>query len=397
MADDRGAIHYLGSAPAPAGPYDAWQVYGLDQLWEMVRDEDGVASFTQVGAWHRMAELCSEQADQLQRALDQLMVHWPARPGSAAELFQQTVVRMIGSMRDSAATAAATRQPLTDITMALGRAKDELGVLVARKAAYERQEKELAARGVYPGRGATAALAPSDQVPPEGWRQQLDQQARRIMSSTDAAVGAASGQIRSPAPYQFDARIEPLQHDLLAPGGAVGRPVPPVPFPGIDPPRSPGEPSGHAPLESGAPVLAGARSLPSELASLGIGDGSPVAGDSQVRPFSRSSSGSVLVPGAVIGGLPVKGSGTPTPRQSLSEAARSSTSRDGSIMTPPGRGMVGGSGGPSSAAIRPGGRRRRRNDPTDPWAVPRGGPSVLEPDPEPVDHDPGPGVIGIDR
>ena len=89
MSHDLGAIHYVGADPAPAGAYDVWQLYGLDQLWEMVRDEDGVASFTQVGAWHRMAELCSEQADQLQRALDQLMVHWPARPGSAAELFRR--------------------------------------------------------------------------------------------------------------------------------------------------------------------------------------------------------------------------------------------------------------------------------------------------------------------
>jgi hypothetical protein len=44
------------------------------------------------------------------------------------------------------------------------------------------------------------------------------------------------------------------------------------------------------------------------------------------------------------------------------------------------------------------GNRRRRKDTgrSDPWAVAQGGPAVLEPD-EPTDHDPGPGVIGLDR
>ena len=41
-------------------------------------------------------------------------------------------------------------------------------------------------------------------------------------------------------------------------------------------------------------------------------------------------------------------------------------------------------------------RRHREFDPDDPWAVDEGVPPVLAPGPEPY-HDPGPGVIGIDR
>jgi len=191
VSPDLGAIHYLGTGPTALGAYDVWQVYGLDQLWEMVRDEDGVASFTQVGAWHRMAELCSEQADQLQRALDQLMVHWPARPGSAAELFKLQVGRLVASMRESAVIAAATKQPLTDITMELGRAKDELGVLIERKRTYEGQEAALSSRAAYPGRGATDVPPPAAEVPPEGWRQALPAQPDR--PGRTAAVAAIGG------------------------------------------------------------------------------------------------------------------------------------------------------------------------------------------------------------
>jgi hypothetical protein len=41
-------------------------------------------------------------------------------------------------------------------------------------------------------------------------------------------------------------------------------------------------------------------------------------------------------------------------------------------------------------------RGRKERDPYDPWAVDEGVPPVIEPGPEPR-HDPGPGVIGIDR
>ena len=50
-----------------------------------------------------------------------------------------------------------------------------------------------------------------------------------------------------------------------------------------------------------------------------------------------------------------------------------------------------------SYAVVAGGRRRRRSDPADPWPVPQGGPSILEAAQQPIEHDPGPGVIGIDR
>jgi hypothetical protein len=66
------------------------------------------------------------------------------------------------------------------------------------------------------------------------------------------------------------------------------------------------------------------------------------------------------------------------------------------FVAPPG-GLIGGRpqgrGGLAGAAAS----RRRRRDDEDGWAVASGVPGVLTPDPEPDQHDPGPGVIGIDR
>jgi hypothetical protein len=68
----------------------------------------------------------------------------------------------------------------------------------------------------------------------------------------------------------------------------------------------------------------------------------------------------------------------------------------GGFVAPPG-GLIGGRPqGRGGLAGAPASRRRRRDD-EDGWTVAAGVPGVLTPDPEPDQHDPGPGVIGIDR
>src|SRR5689334_23426895 len=104
-----------------------WSDYRLPQMWDMVKDEDPVPTYQQVDAWQRMAVLCTDQADVLQKALDQLMVRWPPNPRSASEAFKLYVDRMIRSMRDSAAAASANVAPLIEIVTALSQAKDDIG------------------------------------------------------------------------------------------------------------------------------------------------------------------------------------------------------------------------------------------------------------------------------
>jgi len=55
-------------------------------------------------------------------------------------------------------------------------------------------------------------------------------------------------------------------------------------------------------------------------------------------------------------------------------------------------------GGPMGAGVTGDRRGSGRSAPSyTEWEVPEGGPPVILPPPEPKDHDPGPGVIGIDR
>jgi hypothetical protein len=118
----------------------------------------------------------------------------------------------------------------------------------------------------------------------------------------------------------------------------------------------------------------------SDFGGAEFGDGvGPTAADGTLRPSSPGR------PGYVNG----RGSGaTPQPGEGATLVPGESSTGSGSLGDGPMSGGAGGSGG----------RRRTRRSVADvTWAMPSGGPAVLIPTSEHTVHDPGPGVIGIDR
>jgi hypothetical protein len=113
----------------------------------------------------------------------------------------------------------------------------------------------------------------------------------------------------------------------------------------------------------------------------------------QASPWIQTPIGRALRSGAVLGEPPeqeeqVSGLGS----RAVNSAPQSIRSATGSEH--PEAGMWGAGLGAGRLGDR---RRSRRSLPPDTeWPVPRGVPPVLQPGPEPI-HDPGPGVIGIDR
>jgi hypothetical protein len=356
-----------------ADPGLLWELFELPQMWDMVKDEDAVPTYQQVGAWQKMAALCTDEADVLQKALDQLMAGWPPNPGSAAEAFKGHVDLLIWSMRDSAAAAAANVAPLIEIVMALGQAKDEIGVLMQRYNTFQKQEDD----GVVP-------------TPPVGWRDALDHQARTVMALTDTKVGQAAAQIKSPEPYVF----EPDGRRRVGtepPGGSIddGRhPKSIVLAPGKDLP-GPAErafPEGESDVSDS--VLDGAQ-LPLGLVSHepGINPGGSLV---------HTPAGVALAPGGVIAAPFASGTARSGASGPASEGGRSGAGNGPMMVSPPIGHNARGSGA-GRDAVTSGGRRRRRSDPEDPWAPPAGVPPVLEARADPDYFDPGPNVIGIDR
>ena len=355
-----------------------WDQYGLSQIWEMVRDEDGVASYQQISAWFTMAEVCTDQADQLRRATDQLMAKWPPRPGSAAAAFKQLVDQLVLSMRDSAAAARANQEPLAAITSRLGEARVAIEALIQAHRDYEDLERprdwnEAVISGPKPML-----------IVPSGWRDTLDRQARTIMSNVDIAVGSAAAQIQIPGEYHF----EPSKEVSTGSGPIDGTKGPAIPGPRYDPP-SPQAADLLRDFQTDV-VLDGGR-----MASPNDRFAEESERWSSAGPFVSTPAGMALAPGGVIDRATTAIEGGETTR-STNGAGSSNRIPTTTPMVPPmtaGRPAV----GPNRSGIASGGRRRRRSDPDDPWAPPAGGPAVLEPQPEPTDFDPGPNVIGLNR
>jgi hypothetical protein len=216
---------------------------------------------------------------------------------------------------------------------------------------------------------------------------------------TDSAPILSGGVLTPPAPPPTFTPPAPLPNPV-----PPGVPLPPSLVPGF--PSAPGPSGSTKPLRD---VASSARRGP-----FGGGGGNGFIGPGPAAPAEGRGSGQArpLPPGGVIGGLPGMGGAN----------TGGGGSRGGSGTAPrvnPASGVLwqgaqaGGSGGTHGLAGgdapgqpflggQPGGSRRRDDgprawDPDDPWAVEHGVDSVIAPGRERSTHDPGPGVIGIDR
>jgi hypothetical protein len=241
------------------------------------------------------------------------------------------------------------------------------------------------------------------------------------MAETDATIAAEATRLHVPEPYTM--------------------------FPGVD--RPPDEPLGERPRMGGASL-----SLPTKLPAIDVMDRTslpaaspsptpdglashvarpdPVLDGSPMLPVPSSggplglvgvAGPAVQIPGAASGMAPYgpvftpgvdptrAATGRPAPAVRAHGATPGAPTAAGTArpagtaamplapMIPPAGARPAGGGGGVSPAGRSAipGRRRARPDPNDPWSVRQGGPAVLEPAPDPEHHDPGPGVIGLER
>jgi len=402
-----------------------WNQYELEQLWGLLRDEDGRVNWIQDAAWQRMAGLCQEQADVLDKALTQLLQQWPAHPGSASSEFARQVHRLIGSMRESAEAAVVNREALRTVSSALASARAHVADLVdqaQRYAGAEQQMLEITRSQTpwYPGRPEPTTSVTQPQRPPDNWKATLDQQAREIMTQAEALVGEQAMRMRKPKRYVVSPSDIELQHpaggpsvisnvsySLNAPGSKVG------PFPPYnslthiyhsEPDRS------VSTIDDSGPILAGSSAStvpawqwPSDVAG--------AVSDYGSSPGAAATPlGGVLMPGALnprVGSQVQVNTATGSRRSGFGAGAgerafASDRGANGGLMpsvASPASACpeVGGSGVRPAGRVAGFGRRRRVDDPHDPWAVPQGGPAVLQPQTPASEFDPGPGVIGLDR
>ncbi|MET7426569.1 hypothetical protein [Dactylosporangium sp. NPDC005555] len=385
-----------------AESYGRWR---LPQLWEMVAADDAANAHLHLATLRRQQTALETHRDRLRTLRDQLAEAWPPQKSEAATMFLQRLNDMIDALTATARGAADVRVGMEVIADAINGAREQLAPLVERY--------------------AKAESVPDPRVKLQA-KKVLDQEARRILVSADGTVREAATALQVALPAY--GRISTLT-DVPSVGGgepgstggggagagsggakyasaSSGALLPPR----FEPPSSviadaaqtevvlagdqPGvQANGRRPGEIG-PVQANGVPPHGAIGAVGrvLGGGPAIGmfGPGTEAAVRGSGAGMVRgLPGNVIGGAPAA-----TTRGGVMRAPAASPRTAPDVARPPA-----GSGGYRDRSFEEYAAHRRGRDAEleEQWKVQQGVPPLLEAPPPVRDHDPGPGVIGLDR
>lgn len=385
------------------GGCGTWSSYTVPEIWSMLAYEDATLSVDQATAWNRTYDLLASHAQNLQTLRDNLAERWPPERNEASAVFLEYLDNLIDSVHPASFASSSNAVVLSDLLDTLEGAKEKLAPL-------HDQWQAAAASG----------------TPDPKLQADLNTQAATIMSSTDVAV------------YQHGQRfVVPPEYE--PPVGDYGTTTPFMPTPAINGPPTrrvqPAAPSTFpGVVESRArtsrevsPSLSGHASIdhfsqkPQHTTPVEVSPERPHPTPPSVAPLPEMRSPRLTQPsrrGDVIGEPASPRAGSPPGRLSspyrgiapeygvgsnysengsrASLTDKSSGLRGSEVpenRTPNGvGGLLGGYGGRA-----PLGRRLESGESYVDWHVPEGVPPILKGASEVAVHDPGPGVIGIDR
>lgn len=367
------------------GRYTDWTPYDTPTIAGFL-DEDLSTAWTQVRTWDQTHQLVSRHQDVLRSTRDSLARAWPPERSPAAQAFFSVLDEMIASMEEMRAVALTNGSSLHGVLTSLDEAKRTVDGLHEQWKAAEAVES---AKGDFYDPGPQA---------------DIDVQTQAAMRTADQAVIDYYPYLSSPTRYYPPAVVDPLPTPVPGNPGLGGpaaregtnrhslRPpvIPPVPPP-------PGSGTSTQPVLSGGP--SGSGGSPAAGGMDRPGSPAPPAEPDRGLPlgswFVDTPGGRALRTGGVVG--PITDDPLGPARQVTDQARAAGQSRIEEATARTGQplgGYLAGAAGTRPVGVR---QSRKRTLPANTeWDVAEGVPAVLLPPPEPV-HDPGPGVIGIDR
>jgi hypothetical protein len=398
----------------------AWHTYDVPGLVALLSREDPNAISEQLGGWWRAETTLTDYRRRLEACRDGLAQKWPPERSEAAAAFVRQVNATIDELNAAVNAISRNAGALAQTDNILSLARHELESINQQWHGYATREEdaEIEAQSLTLGEVKPTGLDPQ-------WREQLNQRARKVMSTVerDIAVSAES-MVPTPGPGYIDDGETPWTLDGQNEGPSESRmsggdrstsggwntaaltpPYVPLPERTLE---------GSSSLDALGPQLAGSGPVAPPLASdpvveparLGIGPSglspaTPWLG--QLFPSDSGRAGTEPIGRPSVRGFGERGELGATNRRvgpvdGVIGGDRANPSHGGSSeqATSAHQGMMAGGAGagrPHGAGRRRGAGSGQRNDE---WHVPTGGPAILEPSTEPR-HDPGPGVIGIDR
>jgi hypothetical protein len=423
-----------------------WQAFDVPALWAMLSAEDDATSNAQTSGWFRVGDAFDAYRRHLEAWRADLTTRWPPERSPASQAFVARLDEMAASAAAMSEAASRNGSALSRISASLMRAKETVGGL------HEQWQRQASVEGSsLPSSSHGAART----APSTVWREQLNRQAQTAMAEAEKAVADDASYFVKAAHdratvFGPDAGNDPAgAKGSGAPVTGKSRPggVRPPAIPPLAPPTSMrADPiPGPGPALAGMPPspIVGSQPTPQAPSAAGLTPTAPALPGGPL--FVQTPAGRALAVGGVLGLTPAptdrsgqlrtplppepaaysamesgNGSRPPVPASSApmdvstgvfggyapAAGDRSTTARPGRrvnpvggvIGAPPSGGEVHNTANGHTFTVSTSSRARRPEpvDPDDPWRVAEGGRPVIQPRPEPT-HDPGPGVIGIDR
>jgi hypothetical protein len=364
------------------GRYTDWSPYDTPTIAGFF-DEDLSTAWSQVWTWEQTHQLVSRHHDVLRSTRESLAHAWPPERSPAAQAFFSVIDELVSSIDEMRGVALTNGSSLHGVLTSLDEAKRTVDGLHEQWRVADAVES---AKGEYYDPGPQA---------------DVDLQAQATMRTLDQAVIEYYPYLSSPTPYSPPAIGDPPPTPVsgdVGPSGPSARggtsrhsPRPPA-IPPVPPLERPGT-SGPQPVLSGGPSGSGGFPIGGEVyqpsAPTPVG---PEGGPSPGAWFVDTPGGRALRSGGVIGYVPDDPLGPAKEMTDQVHAAGQGPAEEATArMGQPLGGYL-----PGQAGAGPRQSRKRTLPPDTKWEVAGGVPPVLLPPPEPV-HDPGPGVIGIDR
>ncbi|MBG0561639.1 hypothetical protein [Actinoplanes aureus] len=407
-----------------------WWALRVSQMWSMIEPHDPGTHQHVLGAWKRSYELVLQHLSGVERYRAGLAAAWPPEKSPAAAAYLERLDVLIASLRDTYEAAVENHRALAGATGALDSARQRMAGIQREHAGNEvllaGHEEEM--RVYQLGAGKAKGMPPQSPVA-EGRQAELEEQARRVMSSLSSELALAQVSIIQPKPYKapFSSEIS----SEFVPDGAYLNPPLPVATPsltnngksslrrfraealGSDRPSNPspniGKPDSRAP-HSG-PVLGEVRPGPTP-------NGDPTPPTSPKNPITTAPDVNATPPptrsnDSAFSQLPARGKaiGSYAPDPATKARPFPHNGIIGSMPTSPPRqpapgragiqrvnpvgGLIG-HGAPSPRPLGPKATdhdRTTRRDPDTPWETLQGIAPIIRPAP-PAKIDPGP-VIGL--
>ncbi|HEY6649098.1 MAG TPA: hypothetical protein VI217_18595, partial [Mycobacterium sp.] len=209
------------------GGYGGTDWMGMDviQMWQAVENQDTTAHYQLLTGWRRSYELTLEHLSQVQNYRQSLAEAWPPETSAASAAYIQRLDDLIANLQTTYDAAVANHDAFASATLAISMSRDDVKKIYDE---YTANQAKLAEFKNQPRPVSKFPIPPQKPPVPDGRQEELNNQARTIMSGLSVELVQAKTQIIKPALYDPSRPRLGSSTEVSGNPDIAAPPVPPV-------------------------------------------------------------------------------------------------------------------------------------------------------------------------